>query len=549
MKIIDTDHSLPGLRTISALHPAAPAHRAEGTDASSRSDYCYLFPDLANDDEASQFPGKTSKQTLITLREFEKSFMENTPETTRMKLPPIYTYFGQFVNHDLSAPIGSIAAEAESIPMVEIIGNLGPAPDLDKQSRPASIAPILEAVKNEHVDPLMLGSLYGNGPGSEDSEVRDLYAPDGVSFKIGMSSEISEQDLAATTTTAKDVIRKEGAPDLLRDQEKQLALIADRRNDENLIISQLHLALLLFHNKTVKALQPKFPDQKALFAEARKEVTLHYQWCILHDYLPRLLWEDTLDEVLANGPIIKAPGGIPMEFTCAAFRFGHSMVSEEYDFNVNFGHKGKLADSATLNQLFAFTSRGGMGTSNGTGGQLPNHWIADWNRLTRSGTNQLSGADKIDVTFAEGMLNHMAHAQNMHHASIFFRNILRGYHRRIPFGQKIAAALRIAPLPPNAILDALPPAMRATAEELDVHTHTPAWLYFLCESRHLGKGEHLGPAASKIIAETIVGTLKHAPGSILNVTGGWTPERRGRIKNNGKSINDIKDILDFSGVM
>jgi Animal haem peroxidase len=547
MKIIDTDHSLPGHRKASARQPAESARRVEATDPASRSDYTYLFPDLANDDTASQFPGKTSKQSLATLKEFEKSFMENTPETTRMKLPPIYTYFGQFVNHDMSAPIGSLASEAESIPPVEVIGNLGPAPDLDKQTRPESIAPILEAVRNEHANPLMLDSLYGNGPDSEDDEVRALYELDSVTFKIGKSVEISESDLGTTTTKPGAVIRKHGAPDLMR--KNGSALIADRRNDENLIISQLHLALLLFHNKTVEALQSKFSDRKELFAEARKEVTLHYQWCILHDYLPQLLWEDTLDEVLANGPILKTPSGIPMEFTAAAFRFGHAMVSEEYDFNDNFGHKGKLADSATLNQLFAFTSRGGMGTSNGNGGQLPDHWIADWNRLTRAGANKLSGADKIEVAFAGTMLNHMIHAQNMNHASIFFRNILRGYHRRIPFGQNLAKALGIKALSSDAVLDCLHSDLRLKAKELEFHTHTPAWLYFLCEGKLLGKGERLGPTASRIIAETFVGALQHPPGSILNITGGWTPERRGRIKRNGKPVNNIKDILDFSGVM
>ncbi len=540
MKIIKGEHRFP---TVGAMQWPAD----NGMQDSSRSDFTYLFPELADDDNASLFPGKTSKQTLVALKDLEALFMEERPEPVRMKLPPVYTYFGQFINHDLSAPVGNIATEAATIPPVDQIGNTGPAPDLDKQTRPASVAPILEAIKNEQPNPLSLDSLYGDGPDSDDDEIRNLYEGDGVTFRVGESVEIDDDKLQSVAIDASKVIRIAGAPDLVRKQ--QVPLIADLRNDENLIISQLHLALLLCHNNIAKALRQQFSDRKQLFAEARKELTLHYQWITLHDYLPHLLWEDTLDEVLSQGPRPGATLGIPMEFTTAAFRFGHSMVSDTYDFNDNFGIGGRLDDSASLIQLFTFTSRGGMGKGIGKGDQLPNHWIADWKRLTRTSANKLSGADKIDLALADGMLNKMAHGDNLHHASIFFRNILRGYHRRIPFGQELARKMRVKIVPANEIADMLPANMTDLAKDLDLANHTPAWLYFLCEARHFGNGEKLGPAASLIIAETFVGALKKNPDSILNIPGGWTPARRGRIRVKEKPVNNIMDLLEFAGVM
>jgi hypothetical protein len=538
MKVIKGEHRLP-----SAGAAQRPAE--DDVEPASRSEYTYLFPDVADDDRASLFPGKTSKQTLSALKEIESLFMEAPPKTERMKIPPVYTYFGQFINHDMSAPVGNIAAEAATFPAIDQIGNTGPAPDLDKQSRASSVKPILEAIKNEQPNPLSLDSLYGNGPDSEDNDIRRLYDADGVMFRIGESAEVSDEDLQASAINPSKAIRKRGAPDLPRS--KHEALIADLRNDENLIISQLHLALLLFHNNAAMALRPEFSDRKQLFAEARKELTLHYQWCILHDFLPQLLWEDTLDEVLSAGPKPAATAGVPMEFTTAAFRFGHSLVSDTYDFNDNFGIGGKLTESASLLQLFTFTSRGGM--ANGKGGQLPNHWIADWKRLTRTSSNKISGSDKIDLALADGMLNKMAHGNNLQHASIFFRNILRGYHRRIPFGQELAGKMRVKIVPASDIADMLPANMADLARELDLTSHTPAWLYFLCEARHFGKGEKLGPAASRIIAETFVGALKKNPESILNLPGGWTPARRGRIRVKEGPINDIRDLLEFSGVL
>ncbi len=66
----------------------------------------------------------------------------------------------------------------------------------------------------------------------------------------------------------------------------QKALIPDPRNDENLIVAQTHTAMISFHNKVVDRLPASMPAAQK-FTVARKRVTLHYQWLLRHDYLPR----------------------------------------------------------------------------------------------------------------------------------------------------------------------------------------------------------------------------------------------------------------------
>jgi Animal haem peroxidase len=515
MGIIDGDHGLPG------VHGTKVVPTALNADLAGRSPYTFLFPTLANAPDVGLFPGTSEPETLLRLKQFEEVYRRFDHPTQRMKLSAVYTYFGQFMNHDISAPVGSLITEAASIPLMGVIGAIDP-PGLDKQYRAGNIDQILQAIRNEQSFPLQMESLYADGPTSSDAEVRKLYEADGMRFRLAKTTRLDDSALAMTTKRPELVHHMVDAVDIPRDGEKRLALIADRRNDENLIISQLHLALMLLHNKAVAALAPQIADPGTRFKEARKLVTHHYQWCILNDYLPHLLSAGVVEKVLAQAPRLSRSHEVPMEFTTAAFRFGHSMVSQEYDFNDNFGEDGHMGDSAELHELFAFTSRGGMAPFGDVTSQLPDHWVADWDRLTHT-TSRLSGADRIDMSFASDMLNHMAHAENMNHASIFFRNIVRGFHRRIPFGQDLAKAYGLTPLAATKVLSVMPEDTRSIAKQLGFDTHTPAWLYFLCEAQAMEAGQRVGPTASHIIADTIIGLLRRNAGSVLNTGGNWHP--------------------------
>ncbi|MES2914713.1 MAG: peroxidase family protein [Pseudomonadota bacterium] len=553
MSPITSPHSLFG-------HDAPGLARPQTAgNAASQSRYCYRFPHLAEDDRVGCFAGTTAAETFDRLKAFEDASRSplSRMRVLPMRLPPVYTYFGQFVNHDISAPVGDVVTRPDPPDAVGIIVSTDP-PGLDRARR-AKAAVILKNFVNEQANPLSLDSLYGDGdgPDSADPKIRALYDADGRRFRLGVTRReaaqvfrdiLKDPRLVHHATGARDILRLDGKP-----------LIADHRNDENLVVSQLHLALLLFHNKAVTRLEGRYGRAEECFAAARQLVTLHYHWLILHDFLRNLLSRTAQTVPWAERPQrLPAARSVPLEFTTAAFRFGHSMVGASYDFNANFGPGAHLGpEGATLRQLFDFTSRGNMGQPGAGTLQLPDHWVIDWDRMTRTTVaTSIGGAEKIDLTFAPDMLNAMGMQQAAEHGSILFRNLMRGFHRRIPFGQALAAEYVIEPLEEGDIRAALPGGsvdgpqsrtLREVAEELGMLRETPAWLYVLCEARQRERGERIGPVASQIIADTIVGLMRHMPTSILNQDGGiWHPRQSPLKDMDDEGLTSIRKLLAFA---
>ena len=168
--------------------------------------------------------------------------------------------------------------------------------------------------------------------------------------------------------------------DTIRPAARARRLCAARRppNDQHLIIAQMHLAFLRFHNQVVKKGLPPDTPPELCFDMARKLVVWHYQWIVLEDFLPSLLDCTQLRKVLNEGRQFYCPRGepfIPVEFSGAAYRFGHSMVREDYNYNRVFRRGGK--EPATLKALFNFTGFSG----DGQGIPIPSDRIIDWRRF------------------------------------------------------------------------------------------------------------------------------------------------------------------------
>jgi hypothetical protein len=526
----------------------------------SRSSYSYLFHTLADAPDAGRLSGTDDIGTIERLTELETAFHPPfgvfAPPALTFDLPAAYTYFGQFLNHDISAPVGGLLKNMGEVPPVGIIGTVDPE-GLGKDWR-ADVATILRHFVNEHAHPMTLGSLYGDGPGSHDEEVKALYAPDG-SFHLAKVVPLPPEILGNTTKLPEHAFdHARNAPDIPR--RGLLPLIADRRNDGNLILSQLHLAFLLFHNKAVEKLTTPGTRTGDVFAKARDLVTKHYHWLILNDFLPAILSKSVLERPLSEWKPRPLPTGtVPMEFTTAAFRFGHSMVGHSYDYNANFGRENKLADRATLAQLFTFTSARQMGDAQGRIPQLPDHWVIDWDRMTCSDApadpGDASGrAERIDLDFAPVMMSEAGDARIIEHGSIFLRNLLRGFHRRMPFGQKLADACGVPRLPREKIKAAMPQDRSPSgtypadvAERLGILDETPAWLYFLCEAQMLEGGARVGPTASQIIADTIVSLLRAQSSTVLQVGGGaWHPRDSFLTAPSGKPLDTLRSFLLFA---
>ena len=256
------------------------------------------------------------------------------------KIPAGYTYLGQFIDHDLTFD-KTVVTLGDAVSPADMLQGRSPTLDLD--------------------------SLYGAGP--SDPVSAKFYADDrhllmGKTVRVGRLQ----------ARVGFDLPRKGNDADGNR-----RALIPDRRNDENLAVAQTHLAMIRFHNRVVDTMQNVPTAQR--FSFARRRVVMHYQWMLRTDFLTRICDKSVVTDVFKNGRKIHEAGANPMtmptmpiEFSVAAYRFGHSMVRAAYDWNAVFNNGG-----GTLDLLFTFS-----GTSGFLGGgrnALPSNWIADWRRL------------------------------------------------------------------------------------------------------------------------------------------------------------------------
>ena len=468
---------------------------------------------------------------------------------TNSTLPAIYTYFGQFVNHDLSAPVATPTylksitdkAAVSSVNQTDVVTAGPDAVALMSSERPPNPQWLVNNILNQHPEPLCLYSLYGTGPSSDNSDIRELYDPATMKFRLGQTFDDPERPQAELDKMLRH--------DLLRNPDLR---IADRRNDENVILSQLYLALMLFHNQAIDVLKPKFSDAMKLFNEARNQITRHYQYCIVHDFLKKLV----PDEAAGQQVQLTQKSAVPFEFTTAAFRFGHSMISESYDYNRFFGDGGIESEIATLRNLFEFTTRGKMGnTTHAQNKQLPTHWVIDWARFFKVANTGNSGADQIDLVLPPTMTSLGDVTTNVKMAdglaSISYRNLRRGYHRFMPSGQDMARKLNIEPLTPAQIGSAFTHhSATDVLRETGFDVKTPPWVYFLCEAKVKADGNALGPAAGAIVRGTIMELLRLNPQSVLKCEGGrWTPEMSPLRLASGGTIKDIKSLLQFAGVL
>ena len=74
------------------------------------------------------------------------------------------------------------------------------------------------------------------------------------------------------------------------------AVIPESRNDENLIVVQLHQALARFHNSLVDLARSQGIRSEWVFETARRLARWHYQWAVTHDFLPRLVGEELVEQ-------------------------------------------------------------------------------------------------------------------------------------------------------------------------------------------------------------------------------------------------------------
>jgi hypothetical protein len=267
------------------------------------------------------------------------------------------------------------------------------------------------------------------------------------------------------------------------------------------------------------SIQQESPLRKSPFEEARDLVIWHFQWIVLHDFLSRILDKSVLDDVLTNGRRFYKPEHVrtpflPVEFSGAAYRLGHSMVREVYDYNRVFTFRPGGVTPATFSLLFRFSGL------SGTGGNvpIPSDWIIDWRRFFSVGSGATVGLSRnIDPLIAT-QLHDVPNLPRP--SSLPARNLLRGRSLGLPSGQSVAKLMRLRPLSPSDIAKGPD---GEVAVEHQLHIESPLWYYILMEAQIMGQGKHLGQVGSRIVAEVFVGLLEADSSSFLAKRPGWKP--------------------------
>ncbi len=459
----------------------------------------FKLPALPSGNEALKALGAAIQNNIPDNEEVSVSGMDvNSPATIgTSRIPAGYVYLGQFINHDIT------------------FDQTAGIPDSDLT---------FEQIKRGRTPSLDLESLYGMGPLSKSS--RHLYEDDCIRFKIGKTTPTVLGN--ATTEFDNDLPRYD-----LNSGKPREALIADRRNDRNLALAQVHLAFLKFHNAVVDHLEKDGLTGPELFYAARKMVIQHYQYIVLHDFLRNVLDHNVLDNVLDEKPKYfeqRDESSLPVEFAFAAFRFGHSMVSEKYQWNSLFkieGDKPEDDKSARLHQLFIFSGLGGNMKRAPT---LPSNWVIDWTRFFNFGSIEefvnnpkTNKARKIGPSVSSRMnsLPGFPKSPKVESGSLAILDLMMGPLLGLPTGQAIANKIGAESLKADEIANGNDVETK-TLIDYKFHEHTPLWYYILKEAEVKNKGEYLGEVGSRIVAETIYRLIEASEFSILKEDG-WKP--------------------------
>jgi hypothetical protein len=481
----------------------------------------YMFPLLAANPQCLLPPGAATQGALLALGTAMAT--DDTAMSNDSTIPAIFTYFGQFIDHDITAQTDrEIGVSRIATPD----GNV-----MDVTPLPSSV--VVTQIVNGRRPQLDLDHVYGDGP------------------SVGTGAEIgaTEGDVLFDGTGRLKVVPIAGTPfpgggfDVPR-QPDGTAIIADMRNNENLNVNQLHCAFLLFHNKIVDAL-PAGLTPSARYIRARKLVRWAYQYIVLHDYLPAVCDPLVVEDVFANGLRYYAPDVdytfMPIEFSVAAFRFAHSMIRPAYKINV--GPDLSLADVLRATGPLL------------VGGKLDPANVIQWRNFVQIGVDPAPQmARKIDPLISAGLgalpvnlpgstiplgalLQHLAR-----------RNLLRGYLLSAPTGQAVADAMDIKALQPADLVQNVAPAIANAVIAGGFDTATPLWYYILQEANFQHQGKFLGSVGSRIVAETLTGLIQRYPSSYVNFPLDPAIKANGIQVAPGQVIGTLADLLAFAGV-
>ena len=397
---------------------------------------------------------------------------QTPPDDKHLNTSPVlfagFTFIGQFIDHDITLDTTPLSLQLAD-------------PDATVNFRTARYD---------------LDSVYGRGPANDPQ----LYDP-------------ADRDKLLLAPNVNGVL------DVPRDGNGR-AIIGDPRNDENLIIVQFHKAVIQFHNRLIDYLRAQGMRPEWVFEGARRLARWHYQWAVIHDFLPRFVGDGLVGptgtvykEVAGKPPVLNVryykPTNkdgrpfMPVEFAVAAYRFAHSIIRPFYI----------ISASGVVN---IFGPEGGFNLNGGR--PIPVNLAIEWKNILPVDPNfPARPPRKIDTKLSLPLTTLPGSAVPPPDPTkdLAVRNTLRGKRVGLPSGQQVARAMR-APVLSNATL--------GLSNDPGWKGEAPLWFYILKEAElppH--NGERLGPVGGRIMAEVLVGLLQRDPNSYLYLDPAWKP--------------------------
>jgi hypothetical protein len=475
-----------------------------------------------------------------------------------------FTFVGQFVDHDIT---------------------FDTTPLSDQQADP-------NATTNFRTPRYDLDAIYGLGPNQNPQ----LYDPnDRDKFKIVETSYNETKGIKGLVLAEPDVVYYPKPPFVVWDAQRDgagKAMIADPRNDQTLIILQMHVAMQKFHNKLVDYMRALRVPRAAVFESARRLARWHYQWVVTHDFLPAIVGKAMADsvykEVLTGVPIINIkyykptnPLGrpfIPVEFAVAAYRFGHSITRPRYTVQDVVTTSGTTVEVKSVPLFEAVAGDNNMNGSRAVPARLRIQWSKFFNQAGAARTAR--PVRQFDASLA-GPLFHLPSSVQPDTTTTSLlaqRNLLRGRKMGLPSGQQVARLMGGTPLTntqlsqnhrikvtvpipttgqnPNVVnveseFDEENANLTQALAKPEFASEAPLWFYILKEAELVGDGtadgkaRTLGPVGGRIVAEVLVGLLQHDLNSYLYLNAAWKPAppiapERGKFT--------MADLLKYAGV-
>jgi Animal haem peroxidase len=295
----------------------------------------------------------------------------------------------------------------------------------------------------------------------------------------------------------------------------------------------------------------------------------HYQWIVIHEFLPAIagsmataVYQETsraprIDIKFYKPTNTEQRPFIPVEFSVAAYRFGHSIARPRYTVRDYIAHKLDAAGekvvvngqyeyvTVPVSSVPLFSETQPIDNRMNGSRPVPPRLKLQWSKFFNLGSTRTARpVRQFDASLSDALFSLPSSAlpddvtdENL----LAVRNLRRGNIVGLPSGQQVARLMGQTPLTleqlstnyriETSIANNVVKAERrftennpAAAQALsDMGGQAPLWYYILKEAEVHGQNETLGPVGGRIVAEVLVGLLQKDLNSYLYLDPKWKP--------------------------